>query len=89
MLTQSANGDGYNAWKLLKAHCYCVPDDLGMSLLQKRWQNATFDNIGIDHNTMSNMILYLHSINSEFRDVHKKTANEIARKMLECFQFPR
>ena len=37
---------------------------------------------------MSNMILFLHSLNSEFPDVYKKTADEIARKMLECFQFP-
>ena len=89
MLTQSANGDGYNAWKLLKAYCYRVPNDLGMSLPAKRWQDTNFDSVGIDRNTISNMILHLHAINSEFPDEYKKTADEIARKMLECFQLPR
>ena len=60
-----------------------------MSILVQEWQGANFDSVGIDLNTILNMILHLHAINSKFPNSHKKTADEIARKLLECFQPPR
>ena len=60
-----------------------------MSILELEWQGASFDSVGIDNNTISNMILYLAFINSKFPDSHKKTADEIAVKMLQCLNPPR
>jgi hypothetical protein len=53
--------DGYAAWNLLKANCYREPNDLTILEMNKIWADSDFSSVGIDENSIGNMIRLLNA----------------------------
>jgi hypothetical protein len=77
--------DGYEAWLLLKANCFREPNDLTLLVMNKTWADCDFKSVGIDENSLNNMIRYLHSLNDLRPAAKQFTEDEIVEKLLSCF----
>jgi hypothetical protein len=56
--------DGHEAWLLRKANCYREPNDLTLQEIDKMWNDCSCTSVGIDENSINNMIRFLHHFNS-------------------------
>lgn len=77
--------DGYEAWLLLKTNCYREPNDLALQEMDKMWNDCNFTSVGIDENSINNMIRFLHHLNSRRPAAKQYDEDQIVVKLLGCF----
>jgi hypothetical protein len=78
--------DGYAAWILLKAHRYREPNDLTILEMNKIWADSDFNSVGIDENSIGNMIRLLYELNNKRPVARRYSEDEIVEKLLSCFK---
>lgn len=85
MIRAAHPSDGYASFQLVKDQCFREPNDVSILQMDKLWSECDFSIVGIDENSVNNMIRHLHQLNSRRPAARRHSEEEIVCKLLSIF----
>jgi len=88
MLINEKPGDGVGAWEMPRTHVYREPDDFALSVLETQYAHMNYVTCGFDKKitAVADFVAALNTFNLKLPLAHRKSASEIALKVLISFE---